>query len=249
MEASTPPLSDDMAFHADDVEEIAGYRKLSVLAIVSLILGLASPLSFAAPLLLTIPILGTALSIIALRRIAASEGALGGQWAAAVGLALCVALGVTAVSRQQTTRFLRVRQAEQFARETLALLTAGDVENAFRRTIDGARPTPPPPTPGTPPPKKTPYEQFSEEPLVQALKSAGADAQIRLVETEDYLQQPGKQFYVRQRFRITPTSSDKQSAEPLEVVVRLHRSRFDRHSPLRWLVAGIDEPNTTPFKR
>jgi len=245
MEASPPSLSDETAFLSDDVEEIAGYRKLSALAVVSLGLGLASPLSFAAPLLLTIPIVGTALSIVALRRIAASEGALGGQWAAAAGLALSVALGLAAVSRQQTTRLLRVRQAESFAHETLALLTAGDVESAFRRTVDGARPTPPPPEPGLPKPDKTPYEKFTEQPLIQTLMAAGADAQIQLVETEEYFTQPGKQYYVRQRFRVTPPAANQQFSRPLEVIVRLHRSRFDRNSPLRWLIAGIDEPIAT----
>src|SRR5688572_8269686 len=78
------------AIHAEDLDQVANYRSMSGLAIVSLLLGLLAPVCFAAPVFLAIPLFGTALSLFALRRIAASEGALAGKWAATAGLALCV---------------------------------------------------------------------------------------------------------------------------------------------------------------
>ncbi len=60
-------------------EDEAPYRTMSVLSIVGLVLGVAAPLAMFAPLLFAIPIAGAAVSLLALRRIALSEGRLSGE--------------------------------------------------------------------------------------------------------------------------------------------------------------------------
>jgi hypothetical protein len=235
------------AFHADDLDEIASYRSLSGLAIVGVICGLAAPLCFLFPLLTAIPLFGTAISLLALRRIDASEGALVGRWAAVAGLALCIASAVATVSYAQVTRFLHVRQAESFARHWIGLLSSGQLDQAFKLTSAGNRPLAPP-SPGEPTPPKSPFEEFTQNPLIQQLSSIDRDSDVRLVETMLYQQQPGHQCIVRQRFAIASAANDTAehppSSEPLEAVLTLQRSRLAGETQLRWLVVAYEDAAT-----
>src|SRR5438874_2243110 len=107
MATNTPSSVLSPAFRADDPEETSSYRSLSVLAIISLVVGIAAPLAFIGPLLLAIPLFGIALSLVALRQIAASEGALAGRWAAITGLSLCVVSIIAPFSRDMVQHAIR----------------------------------------------------------------------------------------------------------------------------------------------
>src|SRR4051794_40807962 len=109
MATGSPSKLSSAAFHSDDTDEAIQYRSVSALALVSLVFGLLSPLSFGMPLLIVIPLFGIGVSIVALRRIAASEGALTGSWAAIVGLFLCIAFALAPFSRDAVVRWTRVR--------------------------------------------------------------------------------------------------------------------------------------------
>src|SRR5436305_15202732 len=98
MATSTSRTASSSVFHGDDPEQITEYRTLSVLAIISLIIGLISPVAIAAPFLLVVPFVGIAVSLLALRRIAVSGGVLAGRWAATLGLVLSLASAVVPVS-------------------------------------------------------------------------------------------------------------------------------------------------------
>ena len=234
------------AFHSDDLDEVAEYRSMSALAIVSFVFGLAAPLCFVAPLLLVIPLVGAALSIIALRRIAASEGTLAGSWAAAAGLALCVASLLASISHAQTARILRSNQAEQFARQWIGLLLSDDTQHAFQLTLDATRP-PPPPEPGEPAPEDNRYEMFANHPFVQSVLAAGADSDVRLAGTLSYEPQPAGQCIVEQRFLITPSTVADTLApserSPVDAILTLQRSRLSRNAPMRWLVRSYEPAN------
>ncbi|HVT26670.1 MAG TPA: hypothetical protein VHE81_01505, partial [Lacipirellulaceae bacterium] len=144
MATGTSPTVSTPVFHADDPEQATGYRTLSVLAIISLMFGLASPLAFGGPLLKGIPLFGIAVSLLALRRIAVSGGVLAGRWIAIVGLVLCVACGIAPFSRDLVQHSIRTSQTEKFGRNWIALLTSGKAKQAFHLTIDGNRPVPKP---------------------------------------------------------------------------------------------------------
>src|SRR5262245_2800485 len=109
------------AFHADDPEETAEYRQVSVLALISFVLGILSPLTFASPLLMAIPLFGIAFSILALRQIAGSQGGVSGRWAAVAGLFLCVISLVAPFSRDLVFRSVRTREAVSVGRDWLEL--------------------------------------------------------------------------------------------------------------------------------
>jgi hypothetical protein len=163
------------AFHADDTDEVVGYRTVSALAVVGMIIGLASPLCLAWPLLYWIPLLGAVICILAMRRIEASDGAVTGRGMATLGLVLCVLCGAAAVSRSLVTRTIRTAQAEDFGRDWIELLLAGDNEKAFRLTVEGNRREVAPPEPGATAPTQNPDEQFLENPLDTGMAAAGAD--------------------------------------------------------------------------
>ena len=225
------------AFHADDTEPVAEYRSVSALAIASLVFGMASPLCLAWPLLLVIPLVGTAISIFALRRIDTSDGALAGRWAATAALALCVFSGTAAVTRDLGTRYIRTWQAEKLGREWIELLLAGETEKAFQLTVAGNRREPPIVEPGMPAPTETPYELFLDDPVVSALTKAGERSEIQRAETLIYEPQPRRQFIIQQEFAIAPRASADQSPQhPIEAILTLQRSHLAGERQPRWLV-------------
>jgi hypothetical protein len=243
VETSTELLTSEPAFHADDTLEVTGYRTLSALAIVGLLFGLASPLCYAWPLLMGIPLFGAALCIIAMKRIDASDGALAGRWAAVAGLMLCVASGAASISYDLVTRSIRTHQAAEFGREWIGMLLEGQGEEAFRLTVAGNR-REAPPEPGVPPPEKTPLEEFLEHPIVTELKAAGASSHIRLGPTVAYEQQPARQFIVQKKILIEPEESTSSNhGHDIEALLTLQRSKLVGERLPRWLVAGHELPD------
>jgi hypothetical protein len=247
VETGTRLAAFEPAFHADDVDQVAEYRTVSVLAIISLLFGLASPLCLLSRLLLIIPLLGAVISVLALRRIAAS-GMLTGRGAAVTGLVLCIACGAATLSRDTVTRHLRTAQAEEFGRSWLRLVAAGDTDQAFRLTVDGARP-PAPAEPGAPPPTTTPRDEFLKNELVKKISAAGPDAEIELLGTPQYAAYSSRHHVVNQRFLVSPKGSANgaESPEAIESELKLERARFAGERGTRWLVSGY-APNPATSK-
>lgn len=239
MATGTPSRVSSPAFHTDDLEETTEYRSLSVLALLGLLFGLASPLCFGAPLLMAIPIVGAAISILALQRIAASNGALAGRWAAIIGLFLCVAIGIAPFTRQFVIRTYREQQAKHFAADWLKLIAAGKTEEAFRLTIDSTR-GPAQPPPGEKAPPANPYDTFIGLPLVKAMQAAGPDAEIRFGDTVAYDPRSFQQVFVRQKFEILPLAG-KSDAKPIDVFVVTQRARLPSEARSRWLMWKMDD--------
>jgi hypothetical protein len=246
VETRTTSPASEPAFHADDLD-VASYRTLSGLAIVSLVIGLVAPLCFAFPVLFAIPLFGIGVALVTLRRIDQSEGALAGRGAAVVGLALCVASLAATLAHAQMTRFLHVRQAEDFARQWMELVSGGKLEQAFNWTATGARPAPGP-EPGAPEPKETPLESFMHNPVIEQLVATGAGAEVRLAETASYEPLSGDQCIVRQRFIVVPagtregTATPTGSGGPVEALLTIQRSRMPGETRLQWLVANYQDP-------
>lgn len=241
MATGTPTRIPAPAFHADDLEQTSSYRTLSVLAIISLIFGLASPLCFGGPLLMAIPIVGVAVSILALRRIELNSSILAGRWLAVCGLILCVACATAAPSRDFVLRTIRTHQAKDFGERWITMLLNGQTEHAFRLTSDATH-RPPPPEPGMPP-QKPAYEVFTEQPTVKSLASAGANAEVRFDDTVECRLQSYWQVVARQKFAILPSSTPKSAAspsQPFEVVLMMQRAQLPGEARARWLVTNAD---------
>ncbi len=221
------------------VDEEVGYRTLSALSIVSLILGLAAPLCLIAPLLFVIPIAGVAVALLAIRRIAASDGALIGRKAAVIALALCVASMCASVARSTLTQQLLSRQARQAALEWFTLLESGDAEKAFNMTVSSTQP-PPPPNPDAPKPAAnappSPMEAFRKQPVVSFLLEQGQKVRVRYVQELAY--DPGERgaAQVAQQFSVE-RAAEQSGEKPLATVQVTMRRAPENGSP-RWLVAN-----------
>jgi hypothetical protein len=239
MATGTPSHVAAPVFHADDAEETTQYRSLSVLAIVSLVLGLASPLCFGAVLLMVIPLAGIATSILALRRIYTSDGALAGAWAAVAGLVLSSMFLVAPFTRVYVLRVVRTRQAQEFARSWIDTVRAGDTEHAFRLTIDSTRGSMPP-EPGQPPPKETPYDRFVAQPIVKALVAAGPDSTVNFVTTTSYDARSFNHVYVQQRYDIVPPTT-KNNAATVHLQVMVQRAKLPSEGRSRWMIWSFDD--------
>jgi hypothetical protein len=241
MATSTSPAASSPVFHGDDPEQTTGYRTLSVLAIISLIMGLAAPLAIAGPFLLAIPLFGIAVSLVALRRIDVSGGVLAGRWMATLGLVLCVASAILPVSHDMIQRAIRVHQAETFGKNWIAMVTAGNLKEAFHSTLDATRSIAPP-EPGAPP-KAPPYDTFVNQPVIKALQAAGEGADIRVRETIDYQPATYRSITVRQLYSVTPAAAAAgASSQPIEFVLTVQRGTIPRESMSRWMVASCAFP-------
>ncbi len=223
MATSTSPAASSPVFHGDDPEQTTDYRTLSVLAIISLVIGLIAPIAIAAPFLLVVPFFGIAVSLLALRRIAVSGGVLAGRWAATAGLVLSVASAVLPISHDLILRAIRVHQAEAFGQSWVAMVTSGNLEQAFHLTVDATRPTPP--AEPDAPAKPDPFQTFRDQPIIKALQAAGADADIRIRDTIDYQAATYRNLTIRQLYAVTPTSATPAGAgrQPMEFVLSVQR--------------------------
>jgi hypothetical protein len=229
------------AFHAGDPDDTTEYRTLSVLAIVSLIFGLASPLCFGATLLMVIPLFGILISILALQRIAASDGALAGGWAAATGLVLCVVFATAPITRTLVLRMMRTHQAEAFGRSWIELLLAGETERAFRLTIESTRPASRP-EPGRPAPKESPFDMFKDQPEVKALAAAGPDATVRFEGNLAYESPSFARVLVRQKYSVIPQPT-RSGASAIDLLLTLERMKLAAEGRSRWLVYSLADSN------
>jgi hypothetical protein len=242
MATSTSHTATAPVFHGNDPEQTTEYRTLSVLAIISLIIGLAAPLAIAAPFLLVIPLFGIAVSLVALRRIDVSGGVLAGRWMATVGLVLCVASAVLPVSHDLIQRAIRTHQAETFGRNWVETVTSGNLKQAFRATVEATRPA----APAEPnaPPKAPPYETFVDNPVIKALQAAGAGADIRIRDTVDYQAPMYRSITVRQLYEVRPATAASASAnsQPIEFVLTVQRATLPRESMSRWLITSYALP-------
>jgi hypothetical protein len=228
--------------------EIVEYRSLSVLAVVSLILGLLSPLVLLAPLMLAVALFGAASALVALGRIAASDGMLAGRGAALVGLALCVASMGAMGSRAVVTRQLVLRQANALANEWIEALTTGHPERALALTLESVavRSAGQPQLASEPHAhdhdhdhdhehehEPSPLEQFQTNPLVKSLIAAGPQARVHPDgPTTIVLEARGVQT-VERVYKVTPGGNGRP---PIAVRLILKRAKNEGEDHLHWLI-------------
>lgn len=118
----------------DDADQ--SYRSLSVLAVVAFVLGLASVFVLAADLLLIVPLMAIAVSLLALSRIAANSEVLTGRPLARTGLAIAVVCSVAWLVKGQMQQQLLAQQASPVAVAFIEHVLAEDFEQAYLLTLD-----------------------------------------------------------------------------------------------------------------
>jgi hypothetical protein len=230
-------------FAPDATAESGDYSSVSVLAIASLLLGLASPLCIFGTLLLVIPLAGMAVSLAALGRIAASGGMLAGRPAAVLGLVISIGTGTAVTSHALAIRQLRVDQAAEIGKEWIKAMLSGDTQRAFLLAYGDLPPNSDQPQDFGP--EGSPYHRFMQWSTVRALSSAGKGADIQFVETVRFGNQGRGECYVRQRFLVIPQGStgagNGARGRPINVLLQLHRMKALGASYMTWLAMPIEE--------
>lgn len=116
--------------------EIASYRAVNPQAVVSLILGILSLLSFTNPYFLVIAVAAVLLGVYANRRIRRDPEIWTGRGMAQAGIALGITFGLASVTQTQVQSFLRTQSATRFAKYYTGLLKAGKKEEAVWYTVN-----------------------------------------------------------------------------------------------------------------
>ena len=190
----------------DDIPAALEYRPISLLAVFTLVLGVASSLSLAGPILLAVPALTVLLGALAWRSIAQSGGTLVGQKAILWGLALAVFFAAMSVGRSTTRRALAIRDSREIAETFIWLLQNNQPEKAHQLQLLESFRQPA----GTPlqyhyRTTSNDYEAlriFVDAPLIHALLTLGKKAQVRYYATEDLSESAGR-MYIVQLFTVT----------------------------------------------
>lgn len=121
----TEAESHEVLLHGSDDDQLARYSAVSPLAVVALVLGLASAVALSGPILWFVPVTAAAASLAAMRRIAGHESGLIGHKAAIVGLMLAVFFGTWAPVQYFSRRIVLAGQARQAAEGWLDLVKNG----------------------------------------------------------------------------------------------------------------------------
>ena len=173
---------------SDNEQDLEDYRGVSVPAVAALVLGLLSPLAMIGPLLWIVPGVGVAMSLVALRGIAASDGALVGRGAARFGLCLALVFAAAASSANLSHSWWLRGEAREFIGAWFELLRSDEPHKAAQLTVD---PSARQPLDGTlwtyyrtAPDARERLEEFVQEPLVHGLLALGDRAEVRYWATE-----------------------------------------------------------------
>ena len=148
--------------------DVDKYSQLAPLAVIALVLGLASVLALIGPLFFLVPLAAIGLSLLALSKISRSDGALTGAGLARVGLALATISLIASLVRGEVRDRLLQEQAAAAAERWLQFMTEGDVANARALlTGDAAGGLVPRPEPGAPQRPTEELERIVTERLMQ----------------------------------------------------------------------------------
>ena len=171
----------------DDDQGAPEYRPVNLLAVLGLIAGAASVLAFAHPLLWCLPVLGAALSGLALRQMAVAELQQVGRRAALVGLTLSLVLGAAAVTRLAVFRWQMRVETMQLAKQWFEALRNRDPYLADQLTLPpGARLKPEDDRDAryAEPNERHRLEEDVEDPAERMMLSLGKYAQVRYFTNE-----------------------------------------------------------------
>ena len=212
------------------------YSQLAPLAVIALLLGMASILALIGPLFFLIPAAAIGVALLALGKIRQSDGALSGARFAQVGLALAtICLVATLVRGEVRDRMLK-DQAGAAAQRWLELMTAGNTVDARALlTGDAAGQLVPRPEPGAEPKPREELERMARERLEQdPLVRDFADVDEPKIEVET-LSEPvfdGGRTIVG----MTLFLADPASGEHRHVQLQMSRNKFYEAEGEPWRV-------------
>ncbi len=117
---------------SDELPTVAEYRTLSLPALVALLLGLASPVALANPVLAIVPLSAIVMAVLALRSIAVAPRPTTGKRLAVAGLCLATLFLGWGMGRHFHHQMHVRTVAREFADDWLRVLANGDLPRAYQ---------------------------------------------------------------------------------------------------------------------
>jgi len=218
---SDPSPTLDSSEAEDDALE---YRSLEPLAIVSVLLGLASPVAIFQPLLTVIPILGLLTAVVAVAKIG-SERARTGRGVALAGLVLSTFFLAVPLARYASAQMMLRGQAVPVATEFLDRLQRQRPEEAV--LLQMAPDYRPPIDDGlwsyfrNDQEARTQLQAFVKQPFVRVLLALGPDAEVKLLKVNGI--GAGNQFALADLHYTVTFRDDDGQRKTLVVGILLER--------------------------
>ena len=124
-------------FHASEEDSASeGYRAISKISVMALVLGLLSLLAPVFPAFWIFPVLGLLIALVALFRLNRTESNLAGRGLAVTGLLLALLFGSMGLARHYAHRAILNSQAEEFGTRWFGLLLKGSTQQAHQLVMD-----------------------------------------------------------------------------------------------------------------
>jgi hypothetical protein len=212
--------------------ELAEYRSLSPHAVLGVVLGLLSIAALVDPMLWVLPVLGVAVSAVALWRIARDPQALAGRKLAWIGLGLSLVFAAAAPTDWFLYRELVRREAVAFARPWFQLFRQGQTYKAFLLTVE--------PQSRLPLDVSLPelcrrasylcaeLDTYRKDPVVKALEALGGATRVQLLRIDAQGAGSDRDF-VRPVFQVTAGDGGRT----LHIMLSMERLRLRGGEGLR----------------
>ena len=230
-----------------DDPTLTEYRRVSALAILALLLGLAASAALIGGVLLALPVVGLGVGLLASAKINSRAGHLSGRALAQWGIFFSLLFGVAAVVHPLLFQEIVDRQGRSFAQSWLVLLATGNTRQALKyvdmRTKSQMAPRDDLGKPAANVDIEAEiFKAFQQDPMVHRLRAAGKQVRIHWEQTVSKPQSAGRKIWVGQIFSVT--GNDSAGATPTDpqrpFYVRLHlqKMRATGSKPTVWTVGN-----------
>jgi hypothetical protein len=220
--------------------EMAQYRSLCATAVLGLILGLLSPLAIVSRPLLVVPLLGAAVSGLALWRIARNVTELAGRKAALVGLILSCFFAASVGSQRFYYNRLICSEAEQFASIWFGLLAEDRPYDACQLFLKRDERRQSQKSLGDfyrnrPKLREEIDSKYLGLPPVKLLLELGPKAKVQDMQTVGLQQKPQSNF-VQQVYSVSYVEDGKNKTVPIELNME---RKVHPDGRVGWQIAGV----------
>lgn len=169
-----------------DYEADTRFRPMSSLAVIALVISAFTPVAFLSSWLWIFPVLALVVAIYALLAVRATAGEYAGELIAQLAVVIALVVGIAAPGQYLTVRTVIMSEAENFGSETIDLVLAFRVKEAYRNNVpainraewgddlDGMISS-----------RRSDYLKFLGQPMVQVLQGRGKDTQVILPSVGD----------------------------------------------------------------
>jgi hypothetical protein len=237
-----------METHVTSLDEkpLAGYRGVSVTAVLALILGVASILALVHPLLWVVPPVAVVVALIAIRAIDAPDSNLTGRSLALVGLAIALVFGLWAPSRAITRQAKLFSQARVYADEWFELVRAGKLHEAHQLTLAPIERQKPGASleaaySASANLEKMNKDFWNDTPLMRDISSLKDQARYEYAGGEGISPKEFVTEHIALNYVMRYTESGNEFAVPIRIA--LDRSATAEQNKYTWRIRGVIDPN------